>query len=132
MFDSRRIGLDMAARFAKLWACVLPVTRRFPPRTRGAGEGWPVCAKLRRWVGDADMVHGLIIVSRDRPELFQTLVDTCSRNGIVEILLDRRQGKPWTGRGDRPQRRARSNRDRILRERGFIVVPQPNSGDTSH
>ena len=79
-----------------------------------------------------EMAHGLIIVSRDRPDLFQTLVDTSSRTGVVEILFDRRQGHPWTGRGDCPQRRARSNRDRVLRERGFIVIPQPYTGGNSH
>ena len=71
------------------------------------------------------MVHGLIIVSRDRPDLFRVLVDTCSQTGTVDILMDRRRGQPWTGPGDRPQRRGRPNRDRILEERGFIVVPQP-------
>jgi hypothetical protein len=71
------------------------------------------------------MVRGLIIVSRDRPELFRTLVATCNQTGVVEILVDRRQGQPWTGRGDRPDRRARSNRDTHLQERGFLVIPQP-------
>ena len=78
------------------------------------------------------MVHGLIVVSRDWPDLFQTLVGTSNQRGVVEILFDRRQGHPWTGRGDCPQRRARSNRDRVLRERGFIVIPQPYTGGNSH
>lgn len=83
-------------------------------------------------VGGGDMVHGLIVVSRDRPDLFQTLVDTSSQTGVVEILLDRRQGQPWSGRGERPHRRARTNRERVLRERGFIVIPQPHTGGNSH
>jgi len=77
------------------------------------------------------MVHGLIIVSRDRPELFQTLIDTSSQTGVVEILLDRRQGQPETATGDRPDRRARSNRDRVLRDLGFVVIPQPSPGGAS-
>lgn len=77
------------------------------------------------------MVHGLIVVSRDRPELLRTLVDTSSQTGVVEILFDRRKGQPGTATGDRPDRRARSNRDTVLRDLGFIVIPQPNTGDAS-
>ena len=72
------------------------------------------------------MAHGLIIVSRDRPELFQTLVATSSRTGVVEILFDRRQRHAGTPTGGRPDRRTRSNRDTLLRDLGFIVIPQPN------
>ena len=64
--------------------------------------------------------------------LGQALVATGSHMGVVEILFDRRQGPPWTATGDRPDRRARSNRDTLLRDLGFIVIPQPNTGDASH
>jgi len=77
------------------------------------------------------MVHGLIIVSRDRPELFQTLVATSSQTGVVEILLDRRQGPSGIATGDRPDRRVRSNHDTVLRDLGFVVIPQPTMGGTS-
>ncbi len=78
-----------------------------------------------------EMAHGLIIVSRDRPELFRTLVATSSQTGVVEILFDRRQGQPGTATGDHPDRRAPSSRDTLLRELGFIVIPQPNTVGTS-
>jgi len=78
-----------------------------------------------------EMAHGLIIVSRDRPELFRTLVATSSQTGVVEILFDRRQGQPGTATGDHPDRRAQSSRDTLLRELGFIVIPQPNTVGTS-
>jgi hypothetical protein len=77
------------------------------------------------------MAHGLIIVSRDRPELFRTLVATSSQTGVVEIPFDRRQGQPGTATGDHHDRRAQSNRDTLLRELGFIVIPQPNMVGTS-
>jgi hypothetical protein len=91
-----------------------------------------VCAGAVSRVGDVEMAHGLIIVSRDRPELFRTLVATSSQTGVVEILFDRRQGQPWTGKGERPHRRTRSNRETVLRDQGFIVIPQPTTGGTSH
>jgi hypothetical protein len=45
--------------------------------------------------------------------------------GTVEVLFDRRQRQPETGRNDRPDRRARPNRDTDLWERGFLVIPRP-------
>jgi hypothetical protein len=61
------------------------------------------------------MAHGLIIVSRDRPELFRTLVASSSQTGVVEVLFDRRH----------------PDRDTRLRELGFIVIPQPDTVGSS-
>jgi hypothetical protein len=77
------------------------------------------------------MAHGLIIVSRDRPELFRTLVASSSQTGVVEVLFDRRQGPPGTTTGDHPDRRAHPDRDTRLRELGFIVIPQPDTVGSS-
>jgi hypothetical protein len=86
-----------------------------------------VCAGDAASRGGGDMAHGLIIVSRDRPELFQTLLASSSRTGVVEVLYDRRQGPPGTTTGDHPDRRAHPDRDTRLRELGFIVIPQPDT-----
>lgn len=69
----------------------------------------------------------LIIVSRERLDLLATLAITYGRKGEAEIRVDRRRGRPWTGPGDRPRRRARSRRDWDLYERGFLVIPRSAS-----
>lgn len=72
------------------------------------------------------MWRWLVIVARDRPELWTTWA--CFYGGAerISILFDRRQGQPKTATGDRPDRRVRSPRDRDLQERGFLVIPQPD------
>ena len=72
------------------------------------------------------MWRWLVIVARDRPELWTTWA--CFYGGAeqISILFDPRQGQPETATGDRPDRRSRSPRDRDLQERGFLVIPQPN------
>jgi len=71
------------------------------------------------------MEHYLIIVSRDRPDLLGTLAIAYGQRGKARIRFDRRKGQPWTGTGDRPDRRARSSRDRDLQKHGFLVIPRP-------
>ena len=68
----------------------------------------------------------LVIIARDRPELWVSWASFYSGAATVEVLLDRRQGPPGTATGDRPDRRARSTRDTVLRDLGFIVIPRPN------
>ena len=86
-----------------------------------------MCAGDAASRGGVEMAHGLIIVSRDRPELFRALVASSSQTGVVEVLFDRRQGPPGTTAGDHPDRRAHPDRDTRLRELGFIVIPQPDT-----
>jgi hypothetical protein len=66
-----------------------------------------------------------VIVSRDWSDLWATW--SCLYRGAarIEIFFDRRQGQPWTGVGDRPERPARSPRDGDLQAHGFLVIPQP-------
>ena len=68
-----------------------------------------------------------IIISRDRPDLLGTLAVLYGQKGEVEILFDRRHGQPWPGRGDRPDRRRDPQREQVLRERGFLVIPRQTS-----
>jgi hypothetical protein len=77
------------------------------------------------------MWRWLVIVARDRPELWATW--TCVYDGAerIAIYFDRRQGQPWTGTGDRPDRRARPNRDTDLQDHGFLVIPRPEMVGTS-
>lgn len=67
----------------------------------------------------------LIIVSRDQPELWAELTFTYAHEAGVEVRLDRRQGQPLTGMGDRPDRRSPPRPDTDLQDHGFIVIPRP-------
>ena len=67
----------------------------------------------------------LIIVSRDQPELLHALLALYGHVGGVEIRFDRRHGLPWTGMGDKADRRSVPSPDTDLRDHGFIVVPRP-------
>jgi hypothetical protein len=71
------------------------------------------------------MGRGLVSIARDRPELWGTWASLYGAAGTVEVHFDRRQGQPETGRGDRPDCRARPNRDTDLHERGFFGIPEP-------
>jgi len=74
----------------------------------------------------------LVVIARDRPELWVTWAAFYGGTGTVEVLVDRRQGLPGTSRGDRPDRRAQPTRDADLRERGFLVIPQSEMAGASH
>ena len=70
---------------------------------------------MRRW---------LVIIARERLDLWVTW--GCFYGGAerIDILFDRRHGPPRSGTGDCPDRRARSPHDHNLRARGFLVSPQ--------
>jgi hypothetical protein len=70
------------------------------------------------------MPRWLVIIARDRPELWVTWTSFYGGAGEVELVVDRRLSQPWTG-GDRPDRRTPSNREIDLQERGFLVIPRP-------
>jgi hypothetical protein len=78
-----------------------------------------------------EMWRWLVIIERDRPELWLTW--TCLYGGAerIAILVDRRQGQPGTTTGDRPDRRARSAHESDLQKRGFLVISQPVSAGAS-
>jgi hypothetical protein len=66
----------------------------------------------------------LIIVSRDRPDLLESLASLYRHEGEVEILLDRRlqrAASPVTLRADR---RSPPPSVTDLRLQGFVVVPR--------
>ena len=71
---------------------------------------------MRRW---------LVIIARDRPELWVTWASFYGGAEAVEVLVDRRQGHSWTDPQNRPERRTLSHRDTDLRKQGFLVIPQP-------
>lgn len=71
------------------------------------------------------MERCLVIVSRDRPELLETLASTYDHEGEVEILVDRRQRQLWSGMGNRADRRSPPSRDTDLQDHGFIVILRP-------
>jgi hypothetical protein len=72
------------------------------------------------------MPRWLVIIARDRPELWVTWTSFYGGAGEVEVVVDRRLSQPWAG-GDRPDRRTPSNREIDLRERGFLVIPRPET-----
>ena len=71
------------------------------------------------------MQQWLVVIARDRPELWVTWASFYAGGGTVEVLFDRRQGHSWVGKGERRDRRARSSRDGGVPERGFLVIPRP-------
>lgn len=78
------------------------------------------------------MWRWLVIVARDRPELAPTWA--CLARGAVklDVLLDRRQGDAGSEWRNGPDRRTRSSAGMALRERGFLVIPQPDLVSGSH
>ena len=72
------------------------------------------------------MARWLVIIARDRPEVWLTWAAFYGGGGEVEVLVDRRQGQPGTRRGSRADRRLLPPRDPVLQERGFLVIPRPD------
>lgn len=72
------------------------------------------------------MWRWLVIIARDRPELWASW--TCFYGGAkrMEVHFDRRQGQAGTERQDGAERRARPTGDTELEERGFLVIPRPD------
>ncbi len=70
------------------------------------------------------MERYLIIVSRDRPELVDTLTSSYGQTGDVEIYLDRREeGQIYAWRGHGTDRRV-AGLITDLQTQGFMVIPQ--------
>ncbi len=74
------------------------------------------------------MRRHLVIVARDRPDLWVTWATFYGGAERVEVLLDRRQGPARPG-GHQPERRGRTPRVTALKEHGFLVVPQSDGPD---
>jgi hypothetical protein len=70
------------------------------------------------------MLQWLVIIARDRPELWATWACLYGGAQRFEIILDRRQGQAGTATGDRPDRRVRSPGESDVQERGFLVIPR--------
>ena len=70
----------------------------------------------------------LVIIARDRPDLWVTWAAFYGGAATVEVLVDRRQGRPCPKRGDRPDRRAQRTRESDLQERGVLVIPRGECG----
>ncbi len=70
---------------------------------------------MRRW---------LVIIARDRPELWVTWASFYGGAGKVDVLFDRRCGLPWPERRESLDRRARPELDSDLQKHGFLVIPQ--------
>ncbi len=70
------------------------------------------------------MERYLIIVSRDRPELVETLRTFYAHLGEVEVRLDRRERQAGAWKGDGPDRRRVSHDNRDLQTEGFFIVQQ--------
>jgi hypothetical protein len=71
------------------------------------------------------MTRCLVIVSRDRPELLDTLnAIIYGPEGSLEIRFDRRrrQVQGWNGHGS--DRRSATVGDTDLRDHGFMVIPR--------
>ena len=78
---------------------------------------------MRRW---------LVIIARDRPELWLTWAAFYGGAETVEVLFDRRQEQPDAQTEARVDRRNRSRRDSDLTQRGHLVISRSEVGGPSH
>ena len=70
----------------------------------------------------------LVIIARDRPDLWVSWAAFYGGARKVDVLFDRRHRLPCPRSGERPERRARSSRDSDLQERGVLVIPRAECG----
>lgn len=56
------------------------------------------------------MPRWLVIIARDRSELWVTWASFYEGTETAEVIFDQRQGQPWTERRNRPDRRTQSQR----------------------
>lgn len=67
----------------------------------------------------------LIVVSRDRPELWQELRQNYAQAEGVEIILDRRQDQRSSLSEEGSDRRGLFTASPDFQGQGFVVVPRP-------
>ena len=70
------------------------------------------------------MTRHLVIISRDRPELWETFAFIYNNVPGCEIRFDRRYDQRESVRWEGTERRAALARDAVLRDQGFMVIPQ--------
>jgi hypothetical protein len=70
------------------------------------------------------MLQWLVIIARDRPDLWATWTSLYGGAERFEIVLDRRHGQMRPAQGNRPDRRVRSASDSELQARGYVVISQ--------
>jgi hypothetical protein len=68
----------------------------------------------------------LVIIARDRPELWLTWASFYGGTGTVQLVVDRRH-TPGTWRAGHVDRRTQPHGEMTLRERGFLVIPEPET-----
>ena len=72
------------------------------------------------------MWRWLVIIARDRPELWATWTCVYGSPERTEVHFDRRKGQAGAGTEGGPDRRARPNSDTELDGRGFLVIARPD------
>ncbi len=70
------------------------------------------------------MLQWLVVIARDRPDLWATWTALYGGAERFEIVLDRRHRRPRTAQGTRPDRRVRSTSESELQARGYVVISQ--------
>jgi hypothetical protein len=73
------------------------------------------------------MERRLIVVSRNRPELWQELRRNYAPAEGTEVILDRRQWQRWTRPGADGACRPPAPLDMELQSQGFVVIPRPQA-----
>ena len=71
------------------------------------------------------MTRYLVIIARDRPELWETFAIIYNNVPGCEIRFDRRYDQNESMGWEGTERRAAVVRDKVLRDQGFVVIPQP-------
>jgi hypothetical protein len=70
------------------------------------------------------MRRHLVIIARDRPEVWLSWATFYGGAESVRLVLDRRQAPPQTPPAGHAERRTPSPNPAALQERGFLVVPE--------
>jgi hypothetical protein len=73
------------------------------------------------------MERRLIVVSRNRPELWQELRQNYAHAEGTEVILDRRQWQRWTRPRADGDLRYPAPLDKELQSQGFVVIPLPQA-----
>ena len=84
---------------------------------------------LERAGGELKALGHLIIVAHDNPKLFEFLRQKFAPDPDVRVVLDRRRDarRPEGAAAERRRSARRQAADRLLRDRGFVVIPDADT-----
>ena len=76
------------------------------------------------------MRRHLIIIARDRPDVWLNWATFYGGAESVHLILDRRHAPPQTRPASHADRRTQPNRTTALYERGFFIIPEHETANS--